>query len=88
MTISRSRDDYRHSEVGEFLILGKHEIPTVETVLASVGNDVARKPRWALFSWVSEEKCTTPTVDAVDLWIGLKGFFGRTHDREYYGFET
>ena len=87
-TISRNPDDARHSEVGEFLILWKHEIPAVETVLASVGNDVTRKPTWALFPWVCEEKCTTPTVDAVDLRIRLKGFFGRTHNREYCGFET
>ena len=73
---------------GVQIVGGELEIPAVETVFASVGNDVTRKPKWAFLSWVCEEKCTTPTVDAVDLRIRLKGFFGRTHNREYCGFET
>ena len=57
---------------GVVVIVGHHEIPPVEAVLAAVGNDVAGKP-FAVFTGHREEVAASATVDADD------GRFGGEH---------
>lgn len=46
---SRSRSAVRRT-----VVVGKYEVPAIEAIGASVGNDVARFPRFAFGSWMSE----------------------------------
>jgi len=48
------------------VLVGHHEVPPVETVLAAVGNDVARFPN-AVLAGMGEQEASTTTVDARDL---------------------
>ena len=47
------------------------EVPSVEAVLAAVGDDVAVHPQ-AVLAWGSEEECAAAAVDAGDLGVGFE----------------
>ena len=52
------------------LLVGQDQIPAVEAILASVGHDVARKPR-AVLARMRDEETPTAAVDADDLGLGF-----------------
>jgi hypothetical protein len=53
-------------------VIGEYEIPTVATVLAPIGNDVALEPP-AIFTWWGDEKTSSTTIDTDDFlfWYHL-----------------
>ena len=53
------------------LVVIEHEVPAVEAVLASVGDDVAREPD-AVLARRREQERSTAAVDAGDLRIGFQ----------------
>lgn len=53
------------------LVVGQHEIPAVEAVLAAVGDDVARQPH-SVFSRPGHQERPPAAVDARDLLVGLQ----------------
>ena len=54
---------------GQFcvVLVGHHQIPTVETVLATVGNDITRLPD-AVLRRMTEQEAPPTAIDARDLW--------------------
>ena len=65
-TVDRAREERSHSYDAERLALvGHHQVPSVEAVLAAIGDVVAGQPHTVL-AWLGEQVAATAAVDADD----------------------
>ena len=53
---------------GRLALFGQHQIPSVEAVLASIGDEVAGQPH-TVFARLREEVTAAAAVDADDRWL-------------------